>query len=425
MRRLLVWVPRGTGDQVRETASRHDGTDAVSFSGEDGDGSSVDLVLLHVPNRRVGDLLYALSEVEGHRISMFPHEVLNLKPPSGEAPQQVKDVTLRSPLEVFLGGLQSVGSWAGFLGYAAASGLVAWVGLYTNTVYLLTAAMLIAPFAGPAMNAAVATARGDAGLLGRGLGRYLAGLALAIATAGLMSLLFDQRIATAQMTQTASISAAAVVLPLVAGAAGAINLSQSERSSLVSGAATGMLIAAALAPPAGLIGMSVVIEEWDMPKSGLFLLGLQLVGINLSGAAVFRLVGLNPAGSRYSRGRGWVQKVSLLATFLTLGGFLLWQFGDAPSLQRDTLAQRAEATAQEAVMKDGSVHPIQISAKFTEADIPNQNPLLVTAYVERTPSTKRSAVAMEQDLRQRIGRELRREISSATPLVDVTVLDTS
>ena len=186
-----------------------------------------------------------------------------------------------------------------------------------------------------------------------------------------------------------------------------------------------MLVAAALAPPAGLVGMSVVIGELDMAKSGLFLLGLQLVGINLSGAVVFRLVGLNPAGSRYSRGRGWVEKVSLLATFLALGGFLLWQFGDAPGLQRATLAQRAEATAQEVVRTDGSLHPIQISATFAEADIPNQNPLLVTAYVKRVPSTKRSTEALEQDLRQQIGRELRREIPNATPLVDVTVLDTS
>jgi uncharacterized hydrophobic protein (TIGR00271 family) len=422
MRRLLVWVPEGAGAEVRETARRHGVTDLVSFSGEDGDGS-VDLVLLHVPNRQVGDLLDALRAVDALHVSMFPHGALNLKPPPGEAPSQVKDVTLRSPLEIFLGGLQSVGSWAGFLGYAAASGLVVWVGLYTNTVYLLTAAMLIAPFAGPAMNAAVATARGDAGLLGRGLGRYLAGLALAVATAGLMSLLFDQRIATTQMAQTASISTAAVVLPLVAGAAGAINLSQSERSSLVSGAATGMLVAAALAPPAGLVGMSVVIGEWDMAKSGLFLLGLQLVGINLSGAAVFRLVGLKPAGSRYSRGRGWVQKVSLLATLLALGGFLLWQFGDAPELQRATLAQRAEATAQEVVSADGYARPVRISAGFSQSDIPGQNPLLVTAYVERTPSADRSAETLERDLRQRIGRELEREVPSATPLVDVTVLD--
>ncbi len=158
MRRLLIWVPEGAGGKMKETARRHGVTDLVSFSGEDGDGP-VDLVLLHVPNRRVGDLMDELSRVDGLHVSMFPHGALSLRPPPGEAPKQVQDETLRSPLEIFLGGLQSVGSWRGFLSYAVASGLVVWIGLYTNTVYLLVAAMLIAPFAGLAMNAAVATAR--------------------------------------------------------------------------------------------------------------------------------------------------------------------------------------------------------------------------------------------------------------------------
>jgi hypothetical protein len=51
---------------------------------------------------------------------------------------------------------------------------------------------------------------------------------------------------------------------IVLGAAGALNLCQSERSSLVSGAATGMLVAASLAPQAGLIRMGAAIGEWEM-----------------------------------------------------------------------------------------------------------------------------------------------------------------
>ncbi len=143
LRRLLIWAPEGSGAKVRELACRHSIDEVVSFAGE-GDGP-VDLALLHVPNRRVDGILDELSSVEGLHVSMFPHGVLNLKPPPGEAPSQVRDVTLRSPLEIFLGGLQSVGSWRGFLSYAVTSGLVVWVGLYTNTVYLLVAAMLIAP----------------------------------------------------------------------------------------------------------------------------------------------------------------------------------------------------------------------------------------------------------------------------------------
>lgn len=89
------------------------------------------------------------------------------------------------------------------------------------------------------------------------------------------------------------------LLPLVAGAAGAITLVQSERSSLVSGTATGMLVAASLSPPAGIIGMSMAIGRWDMVVNGVFLLLLQLSGINLSAAILFCTFGLSTKGARY------------------------------------------------------------------------------------------------------------------------------
>ena len=82
MRRLLVRVPEGRGAKVEELASRHGSAGTVSFSEEDGYGP-VDLVLLHVPNRRVGDLVEELSAVNGLHVSMFPHGVLNLQPLPG------------------------------------------------------------------------------------------------------------------------------------------------------------------------------------------------------------------------------------------------------------------------------------------------------------------------------------------------------
>jgi len=182
-----------------------------------------------------------------------------LRPPASEAPQQVKNVTSRSPIEIFLSGLQSVGSWRSFLAYAAVAGVIVWIGLYTNTSYLLVAAMLIAPFAGPAMNTAIATARGDLQLLGRSVPRYFSALLVTIAITFLLSLLLQQQSATSLMLDSSQVSAVAVLLPLAAGAAGALNLVQSERSSLVSGAAAAMLVAASLAPPAGIIGMASAI----------------------------------------------------------------------------------------------------------------------------------------------------------------------
>jgi hypothetical protein len=160
MRQLLVQVPCGCGKAVLDIAKSYDGMNLAQFEVNGSDGP-LDLVIIHVSNRKVEGLLGELQSLPKLQVTLIPQGVMALQPPPDQAAQQVKDVEERSPIEVFLSGLQSVGSWKGFLGYAAAAGVVVWIGLFTNTSYLLVAAMLIAPFAGPAMNVAIATARGD------------------------------------------------------------------------------------------------------------------------------------------------------------------------------------------------------------------------------------------------------------------------
>ena len=196
--------------------------------------------------------------------TLLPTGVMALHPPANAAAEQVTKVEERSPIEIFLSGLQSTGSWKGFLSYAALAGVIVWIGLYTNTIYLLVAAMLLAPFAGPAMNTALATARGDLQLLRQSILRYFAALSVTIAVTALLSWMLQQQYATNLMLDGSQISSVAVLIPLAAGAAGALSLIQSDRSSLVSGAATGMLVAASLAPPAGIVGMGAAIGRWDL-----------------------------------------------------------------------------------------------------------------------------------------------------------------
>ncbi|ALA59132.1 DUF389 domain-containing protein [Nitrospira moscoviensis] len=420
MRQLLIQVPRGSGSIVLQAARRREGTDLLLVEASDG-GQATDLVVVHIANSRVDQLLADVQEVDGLRISLIPRGVMTLQPPAERAARQVVDVTPRSALEIVLGGLQSVGSWTGFLGYAAAAGVVVWIGLFTNTVYLLTAAMLIAPYAGPAMNAAIATARGDAALLGRSLLRYGASLSLTIAVAAALSRLFRQQIATDQMVAVSQLSSAAVLLPLAAGAAGALTLVQSDRNSLVSGAAVGLLVAASLAPPAGLIGMAGAVGEWDMAISGAFLLALQLIGINLSGAAVFRWYGLSPTGVRYRRGRPWVARATAAVSLAALAALVVWQLWDRPQLQRSSRAERAAETIKQVVDDSGFAALAEADVRFTRADIRGQHTLLGVLYVQRTAGD-----LSDGDIRERllasIHRRLRQEDFAATPLIDVTVL---
>lgn len=417
MRQLTIRVPEGQGARVAEIASRAGGIDIVETGGKFGD-RTFDLVSVNIGNAHIEDFVQQLEQVPDVHVSFQPRGVIALRPPSEEAADQVIDVEPRSPVEVLLGGLQSIGSWKGFLGYAAAAGVVVWIALFTETIFLLTAAMLIAPFAGPAMNAALGTARGDLYLFRRSLLRYSAALAVSIIVAFLLSLAMRQKIATNLIIEQSLLASVAVLLPLVAGAAGALNLCQSERSSLVSGAATGMLVAASLAPPAGLVGMGAAIGEWDMVKSAAFLLLLQIAGINAAGAIVFRLYGVRPRGARFERGRRTHRNTVWLGSLLVLAALLGWQFSSPPDLQRSTTAQRAAQDAREAIETTGRAEIVEIDASFTRGDIPGQNTLLVTGYVQSAEADREGlSEALNERVQTRLGRRY-----DAQPLTDIKVL---
>ncbi len=422
MRQLIIQVPRGNGKAVIDIAKSHNGTNLARFEGNAEE--PIDVVIVHVSNREVGKVLDKLQDLPKVQITLIPTGVMTLQPPASEAPQQVVDVEERSPIEIFLSGLQSVGSWRGFLGYAALAGFVVWIGLYTNTAYLLVAAMLIAPFAGPAMNTAIATAWGDRKLLGRSILRYFSALAVTIATTWLLSLILRQEIPTSLMVESSQVSAVAVILPLAAGAAGALNLVQSERSSLVSGAATGMLVAASLAPPAGIVGMASAVGRWDMAISGLFLLFLQLSGINFSAALLFRVFGLSAQGTRYQRGKKRVFGISLVITVIALAGLLTWQFSNSPNLQRSSLAQRANAQVQKTVEQVGLAKLVESNVRFTRSNIQGQDTLLSVIYVQRQPGVTASSEEIRDRLTQSIQTQLLKQDLNVTPLVDVNVLET-
>ncbi|MCC5604585.1 DUF389 domain-containing protein [Nostoc favosum] len=422
MRQLIIQVPRGNGKAVIDIAKSHNGINLARFEGNAEE--PIDVVIIHLSNREVGKVLEKLQDLPKVQITLIPTGVMTLQPPASEAPQQVVDVEERSPIEIFLSGLQSVGSWRGFLAYAALAGFVVWIGLYTNTAYLLVAAMLIAPFAGPAMNTAIAPCSSDRKLLGRSIFRYFAALAVTIATTWLLSLILRQEIPTSLMVESSQVSAVAVILPLAAGAAGALNLVQSERSSLVSGAATGMLVAASLAPPAGIVGMASAIGRWDMVISELFLLFLQLCGINFSASLLFRIFGLSAQGTRYQRGKKRVFGIALMITVIALALLLTWQFSHSPNLQRSSLAQRANAQVQKTVEQVGLAKLVESNVRFTRSNIEGQDTLLSVVYVQRQPGITASSEEIRDRLTQSIQTQLLKQDFNVTSLVDVKVLET-
>lgn len=418
MRTLTVKVPFGKGEWVKETAEHLNGKNISIVQADTGE-----LITVSLSNEHVNGFIQQISEIEEIEITLVPHGIVALYPPRNEAPDQVTDVTFRSPFEVLMGGLQSVGSKFGLMSYAVSGGILVWIGLYTNTVYLLVAAMLVAPFAGPAMNAALAAASGKQELLLRSLGRYILAIGLSIAVTFLLSFLIGQKHATPLMVDVSHISQMALILPLVAGFAGAITLVQSERNSLVPGAAVGILVAASLAPPTGLIGMALNFGNWQMVQSGVFLLILQLAGIQLSAALVFRYIGkVSTKGVRFADGKEKVYISSVAFSALVLGGLLYWQFYQQPILQKASLATQITETIQNELQNYKDIETIEVNARFTRGTLPDLNPVICELYIYN-----RNDSIPEEELKQMLQKVLFERIKeknwNADPMFDITILD--
>ncbi len=424
MRQLMIKVPAGEGQKVLAYAQQHNGRN-ITFLEAAAESEKCDLLIVNLPNHRLGDLLEALEELPDMEMTLIPHSVLPLSPPASEVPNYIKEVQPRSPVEIWLNAQQSVGSWPSFLGYTLAGSVIVWIAMFTNSIFLLVAAMLVSPFAGPAMNTAVATATGDKDLLRQSIGRYFVSLGVMVAASAILSLVLGLETATSTMVNVSEVSAVALLLPLVAGAAGTLNLVQAENSSLVSGTAVGILVAASLAPPAGLIGMAGAIQRWDMTVNGIFLLLLQLVGINLAGTLVFRRYGLSPQGARFHRGQSRYYYGSVLVSIVLLTGLLAWQFTSSPSLQRSTQAQRALPIAEQVLNQRSDVRLVEANFRFTRPPgiTDEKEALLGVLYVERIENTGIPNETLQRQIEEAIQQQLIAEGFNVKPLINATMLE--
>lgn len=344
MRLVLLHHPQALSPRIRQIA---DDVGARNLATLPTAEPRQRLTVLTVESPRLESVAARLEELDDVGLILVPHEVMTA--PRGTSPgEHVTKAGLRSPVEIYLRSVSTTGGWPSFTGYAAIAGLLAWSGLFTGTMYLLIAAMLVAPFPDPALNAAIATARGDASLLLRSLYRYFVALAIGVVVAFGLSGAFGVEAAGSLAHDIAALSTAAFLLPLAAGIVGGIYLSESENSSLVTAAAAGVLVTAALSPPVGIVGIALWTGEGLLAVRAAYLLLIQIVGINLAAAAVFRLRGLGVSGPWYRAGRRRVARAAGALTGLALAALMLWQLS-SPDMRRGTVGREALSVASEQV----------------------------------------------------------------------------
>lgn len=422
MRQIHVLVGRERADRVVQLAAEHEGVAVSSLDARGGEGNLKTVVFLTVPNARLGDFIErAAKEVEDVEFVFSPSGDLSLRTPLGDVHEKVRNVQILSPLELLLGSLQSLGGWSGLLIYSTLSGVIAAYALIFNLAYLLVAAMLIAPIGAPAMVAVVGCALGDRKMIGRGTLRFLiALLVLALAAVGL-GFAYDLNVSTPTMELVSSLSLWTVVIAIAGGAAGASAQIRSDRDSLVTGTATGFLVAVALSPPTAVLGLAIAIPRFDYVAQMAFNLTLTYFGIILGGALTLSMHGVQPRITGVDRGSGWIRTTALAAAALALVLMVAWQSMQGPSFRKSDLTyETVEAVRRELQPRD-DVILIDTQARFTRGDLPmvDTESIYLQIVVEPVGISDEQA---RESVRGAVAARLERELPQIVPYIDVTAL---
>lgn len=169
------------------------------------------------------------------------------------------------------------------------SAIVATIGLNSDSVTIVIAAMVIAPLLGPILAFALGTALGDTDLMTRAAKTGLMGFVIGFGTAFLVAFFMPVDLASQELLDRTNIGPAIVILALASGAAAALSLTTGMSSALV-----GVMVAVALLPPSAASALFLGAGEYQQAQRAALLLGLNVVSVLLAAQLVFAWKGIRP-----------------------------------------------------------------------------------------------------------------------------------
>ena len=207
--------------------------------------------------------------------------------------------------------------------------LVATAGLLLDSPAVVVGSMVIAPLIGPALGASVGTVINDRALFRRGIKLQALGLGVGVVTAAAFAFVARTAGLVSPMLNIFEISEIqgrltpdilSLVIAAGAGVAGAWTLTAGTSAALV-----GVMIAAALVPPLGVVGIGLA---WGLPEvtlaAGVLVL-VNILTINITSLAVLWYKGYRPDNwFQQDEARVATEKrtVALAVTIVILSGFL-------------------------------------------------------------------------------------------------------
>lgn len=168
--------------------------------------------------------------------------------------------------------------------------VVASFGLFLSSAAVIIGAMVLAPLMAPIISLAMGLLRGDRNLLQRALLTIGLGVLLALGTAALIALIIPIDRITPEMAGRLHPNLLDLGVAIASGIAGGYaHARESVMKSL-----PGVAIAVALVPPLSVAGIGIGWWQWEVFSGAMLLFITNLVGIALSAALTFLVLGYAP-----------------------------------------------------------------------------------------------------------------------------------
>lgn len=168
--------------------------------------------------------------------------------------------------------------------------MIATFGLFINSSSVIIGAMLLAPLMQPIVSLSMGVLRQDVALEVNAAKTIAIGVASVLATAAIIALFTPIEKLTPEMAGRLSPTILDLFIAIVSGAAAAYAKSNEK----ILGSLAGVAIAVALVPPLAVAGIGLGWSDWSMFSTAFLLFVTNLVGIVLSAAFVFVLLGFSP-----------------------------------------------------------------------------------------------------------------------------------
>lgn len=184
--------------------------------------------------------------------------------------------------------LDAAGHHADYYFQLTGAAILALGGIFTDSIAVLIASMIIAPLAQPILGIAIGVRLSSSTIVRRMLGLLITSIVIVLAIAFIATSVFsNERVRDVYVSFTENLLVAFIVA-LTAGAIAAYGLLRPRVSSAI----TGVAIAVSLLPPLAAVGVGLASGDGDLAQSAFWLFFTNIVGIVIASTLVFALFDL-------------------------------------------------------------------------------------------------------------------------------------